>query len=504
MLVWEFSPSPLVNFMADNPLFKQEIYGALKSVLTSQYQGAKIPTSRLTKEFFKEFFDNWNSLKKAKKLFGPRQAQAAVLLKDTLYFHTDQLGSTRLVTRADGTIYQYTNYLPFGKMLEGWVSSDPILPLPDYGYALWKNSYTGQEVDRTTGLYFYQSRFYDPDLGRFIQADTVVPSATDSQSFNRFSYVNNNPFKFTDPTGHWMDIGMSIDFASTFTDIASSFEGVFSSGSFLGGVGGFLTGVLAGLAFGGLLGMAIGGVVGAVAGGMAGHQVSAPAATSASPSNSPSSLAPVVIQAAQGDKSALSSIVTSSATGNTNLPKVGSDKPRGLFGGFRTIEQANNYIKTEWAAKHPDIARYLKEHNVGIELISRKEARLPVPYSNSFNSSGPYSIKIPFHRFLFTKGEINYDIQYELGNWIYKFDIRPSYFSDLNIPAIEHWVISHRIAYITSFEGMNVMNRINSEGFITSISNKALSPYDLYCISEYQKWNPREDALFQMTERGYK
>jgi len=61
-------------------------------------------------------------LKKAAKqgkLWGPRQAQAAVLVKDTLYFHTDQLGSTRLTTRADGTVYQYLNYLPFGKILEG-------------------------------------------------------------------------------------------------------------------------------------------------------------------------------------------------------------------------------------------------------------------------------------------------------------------------------------------------------------------------------------------------
>ena len=181
-------------------MFKQEIYGALKSVLTSQYGSATIPTSKLTKEFF----DNWNSLKKAKKLFGPRQAQAAVLVKDTLYFHTDQLGSTRLTTRADGSIYQYINYLPFGKILEGLVNGPELLP-----YAQFKNSYTGQEIDRTTGLYFYQSRFYDPDLGRFIQADTVVPSATDAQSFNRYTYVNNNPFKFTDPTGHFI-IGIII------------------------------------------------------------------------------------------------------------------------------------------------------------------------------------------------------------------------------------------------------------------------------------------------------
>lgn len=62
--------------------------------------------------------------------------------------------------------------------------------------------YTGQKLDEDTGLYFYGSRYYDPELARFIQADTVVPSATTSQALNRYAYVKNNPLKFTDPTGH--------------------------------------------------------------------------------------------------------------------------------------------------------------------------------------------------------------------------------------------------------------------------------------------------------------
>lgn len=58
------------------------------------------------------------------------------------------------------------------------------------------------QLDEDTGLYFYGSRYYDPQLARFTQADSVVPSANTSQALNRYSYVKNNPLKFTDPTGH--------------------------------------------------------------------------------------------------------------------------------------------------------------------------------------------------------------------------------------------------------------------------------------------------------------
>jgi len=49
----------------------------------------------------------------------------------------------------------------------------------------------------------YKDRLYSPLLSRFIQPDTVVPNPMISQSWNRFSYVRNNPINFIDPTGHW-------------------------------------------------------------------------------------------------------------------------------------------------------------------------------------------------------------------------------------------------------------------------------------------------------------
>ena len=61
--------------------------------------------------------------------------------------------------------------------------------------------YTGQELDGSTDLYFYQARHYDPHLGRFISADTIVPDPGNPQDLNRYSYVRNNPLFYVDPTG---------------------------------------------------------------------------------------------------------------------------------------------------------------------------------------------------------------------------------------------------------------------------------------------------------------
>ncbi|NIP28326.1 MAG: RHS repeat-associated core domain-containing protein, partial [Phycisphaerae bacterium] len=52
------------------------------------------------------------------------------------------------------------------------------------------------------GLLDYNARYYNPLVGRFVAADTVVPDYQNPQKLNRYSYVRNNPLKYIDPTGH--------------------------------------------------------------------------------------------------------------------------------------------------------------------------------------------------------------------------------------------------------------------------------------------------------------
>jgi RHS repeat-associated protein len=59
-----------------------------------------------------------------------------------------------------------------------------------------------KEESALGGIYDFNARMYDPAIGRFLSADTIVPGAGDPQSFNRFAFVRNNPLKYVDPSGH--------------------------------------------------------------------------------------------------------------------------------------------------------------------------------------------------------------------------------------------------------------------------------------------------------------
>jgi RHS repeat-associated protein len=87
-------------------------------------------------------------------------------------------------------------YFPYG----GWRVT-PTAGLTDQGYTGHKHNNLGSTAD-DLGLIFMQARYYLPSAGRFISADTIVPDPTNPQQFNRYTYVLNNPLRFTDPTGH--------------------------------------------------------------------------------------------------------------------------------------------------------------------------------------------------------------------------------------------------------------------------------------------------------------
>lgn len=109
----------------------------------------------------------------------------------TLYYlYGDHLGSTSQVTDSAGAGLGQQRYFPFG----GIRYSTGTLPT-DYGF-------TGQRLDAATGLMYYNARYYDPVLGRFIQADNIAPDLLNPQAFNRYSYVYNNPLRYNDPSGH--------------------------------------------------------------------------------------------------------------------------------------------------------------------------------------------------------------------------------------------------------------------------------------------------------------
>jgi RHS repeat-associated protein len=105
------------------------------------------------------------------------------------YLLTDHLGSTSLVTNASGALVSELRYKAWG---EKRYSS---------GTTATNYRYTGQREESSFGLYFYNARWVDVQLGRFVQADSIVPGGV--QGLDRYAYTFNNPLRYTDPSGHY-------------------------------------------------------------------------------------------------------------------------------------------------------------------------------------------------------------------------------------------------------------------------------------------------------------
>lgn len=109
------------------------------------------------------------------------------------YFHNDYLGSLSAITDSSGQLVQKLRYDPWGKRIQDKKRQ----------YHTFTNGFTGHEQLDNVGFIHMNGRVYDPDIGRFVSADPFVQFPSFGQSFNRYSYVLNNPLKFTDPTGFW-------------------------------------------------------------------------------------------------------------------------------------------------------------------------------------------------------------------------------------------------------------------------------------------------------------
>lgn len=123
----------------------------------------------------------------------------ATRLDGVMYYPlTDHLGSTTMTTDASGNEYAEIRYKAWGESRY------------TYGTLPTKHQYTGQYTDSYINLIWYGSRWYDPSVGRFVSADSIVPDRGNPQGLDRYSYVANNPISRTDESGHCWGIASFI------------------------------------------------------------------------------------------------------------------------------------------------------------------------------------------------------------------------------------------------------------------------------------------------------
>ncbi len=121
------------------------------------------------------------------------QLLATYANNSTYFALADWLGSKRVVTNPDGTVAETCANLPFGDELTCTGALEPSA-----------HHFTGKERDSESGNDYFGARYYGSSMGRFLSPDPsglFYANPSNPQSFNLYSYAQNNPLKNTDPTG---------------------------------------------------------------------------------------------------------------------------------------------------------------------------------------------------------------------------------------------------------------------------------------------------------------
>ncbi len=181
------------TFDTENRLVRADLPGG--GIATYRYDGlgrriAKTVDGLLTQYVYDEsdiLVEYIGGTVTARYTHGPIADEVLAVVRGgaSYFFEWDALGSVRRVVDAGGAEVASYTYDSFGNLLaETGTPQAPFL-------------FQGRELDRETGLYFFRTRYYDPQVGRFVSEDAMGFSA----GVNFYVFVENNPVNFTDPFG---------------------------------------------------------------------------------------------------------------------------------------------------------------------------------------------------------------------------------------------------------------------------------------------------------------
>ena len=178
---------------AENRLVQVKLGRTIQATYTYNGDGNRVKTvvGSTTTAFVGNILEWTGSTTMMKKYYYAGGQRVAMRQgSSTLYYLlTDHLGSTSITATSGGGFYTELRYYPWG----GTRYASGTTPT--------SFRYTGQR-EAEVGLYYYGARFYDPALGRFVQADSIIPHPGIPSSFDRYAYVRNNPIRRIDPSGH--------------------------------------------------------------------------------------------------------------------------------------------------------------------------------------------------------------------------------------------------------------------------------------------------------------
>ncbi len=126
--------------------------------------------------------------------------------RNEFYFlHRDHMSSILMVSNQEGNIAEKRHFDAWGnivKLTDGNGNALEDFKVIDRGY-------TGHEHLTSVGIVHMNGRLYDPNLKRFLSPDNYIQDMTNTQNFNRYGYVLNNPLMYWDPSGEQTEGGES-------------------------------------------------------------------------------------------------------------------------------------------------------------------------------------------------------------------------------------------------------------------------------------------------------
>ncbi len=166
------------------------------------------------------------------------------------YTYTDHLGSILSVTNNTGTVIAEQNFDPWGRRRNTttWNYTSPTIPTQAWLY----RGYTAHEHLDPFNLINMNGRLYDPIAARMLSPDNYVQNPQSTQNYNRYTYVLNNPLKYTDPDGEWVHVIAGALIGGFINGIMHANKGPegFFKGFAIGAVAGAVTAATGGLAAG--------------------------------------------------------------------------------------------------------------------------------------------------------------------------------------------------------------------------------------------------------------
>ena len=177
----------------------------------------------------------------------------------TVYYYVTNLqGDVMRVVNASGTVVASYDYDPYGKVLSATGTLANVNPL----------RYRAYVYDQETGLYYVSGRYYDPEIGRWINADALVDQSS-VLGYNLFAYCCNNPVNMADTTGNLPFFAITAVIGAVVGAVIGGVVAAKSGGNVWAGIGigaaaGALIGTGAGMAAGAALAGSITATTGAV------------------------------------------------------------------------------------------------------------------------------------------------------------------------------------------------------------------------------------------------